>query len=318
VLVQIWFAYKFAASQGRMLFIDTRISGLWDDFDNYLISQDSIEVEPVPMQLRVTDTDLHHLNERTTYPRFLQGRLDFMHKEIFLRARIVHKRYRVQRIAFVIDSVIGCMPSEFSWGLCRRFQFLLFFRFIRGRNINIQISKSIDAPLVVQYASGGGHESLNALQLFRFSPSLQLAISKALNVCGDDFDSIHVRNTDIRSDYEALFANVRQRLAGRRVLVCSDDSEVIAAAREQLSASDVFTVTTTEVTNHRPLHKLGSDRSSEQRRQLNFNMFIDLICLSQGRELHVAKSKNGQLSGFSALAQSLHGRADIVQQLMEG
>jgi len=143
-----------------------------------------------------------------------------------------------------------------------------------------------------------------------------VAVLEALDVCGDDFDAIHVRNTDIQSDYKELFINARKRLSGRRVLVCSDDSAVIVAAKELLPESSVFTVTTTEATNGSPLHKLGSARSPEQRRLLNFNMIVDLICLSRSRKLLIATPKSGSLSGYSALAKALHGRVDVVDQLL--
>lgn len=318
-LVQIWFAYQFALSQGRQLHIDTRISGLWDDLDNYLVPHTTAEIGPVPITLRVTDKDLRYLNRKQASPRLFQGRLDFMHREIFLRASITNEPNRLRRsFAFAFHSLCDRVPSAFSMGISRRLQFLLFVGLSRNLKTNQPLNRSTDQPLVIRYASGGGSESLHALELFRFSPTLQSAVQGALSVCGDDFDAIHVRNTDIRSDYETLFAKARKRFAGRRVLVCSDDSTVITAAREQLLESDVFTVTTTEATHGMPLHKLGSLRSPEQRRLLNFNMFIDLICLSQGRELLVARSNNGQLSGFSALAQSLHSRSDIVRQLVKG
>jgi hypothetical protein len=316
-LVQIWFAYQYALTHGRRLMIDTRISCFWDDLDNYLVPTPTTEEGPVPIGMRVTDLDIKALNKMQTFPQRYQGRVDFMQREIHLRAAVAHKQLRLQRsIAFVTLALFARMPAQFPNGIFRRMKFLLFVGFPRGRKGSHPFSSPREHELVVHHLSGGGNESLFALTLFTLTPPLQAAVLEALNACGDDFDAIHVRNTDIQSDYEELFSNARQRLSGRRVLVCSDDSTVIAAAKEQLPDSIVFTVTTTEDSSGSPLHKLGSTRSPEQRRLLNFNMIVDLVCLSKSRELLIARPKSGQLSGYSALAQGLHRRSDVVHQLL--
>jgi hypothetical protein len=316
-LVQIWFAYQFALTHERRLMIDTRLSGFWDDLDNYLVPIPTTERGPVPISMRVTDLDITRLNNMHAFPQRYEGQVHFMHHEIRLRAAIAHNRLRLKRsLAFVTSALVTRMPPHFPHGISRRMQFLLFVGFPRGRKTSHPFSSPREQELIVHHLSGGGSESINALTLFTLTPPLQAAVLEALDYCGDDFDAIHVRNTDIQSDYEELFDNARQRLTGRRVLVCSDDSAVIAAAHKQLSESHVFTVTTTEVANGSPLHKLGGTRSPEERRLLNFNAIVDLICLSKSRELLIARPKSGQLSGYSALAQSLHGRSDIVLKLL--
>jgi len=316
-LVQIWFAYQFALNDERRLMIDTRVSGFWDDLDNYLVPTPTTEGGPVPISMRVTDLDINALNRMQTFPRLYQGRVDFMQREIYLRAVVADNQLRLQRsIAFVTRALFTRMPPQFPHGICRRMQFLLFVGFPKRRKSSHPFSSPREQELVVHHLSGGGSESLGTLSLFTLTPPLQDAVLKALDVCGDDFDAIHVRNTDIQSNYEEIFNDARRRLPGRRVLVCSDDSAVIAAAHKQLSESHVFTVTNTEATSGSPLHKLGSGRSPEQRRLLNFNMIVDLLCLAKSRELLIATPKSGPLSGYSALAQALHRRSDVVNQLL--
>lgn len=316
-LVQIWFAYQFALTHGRRLMIDTRLSGFWDDLDNYLVATPTTEEGPVPISLRVTDLEIKRLNDKPAFPQFYQGRVDFMQREIHLRAAVAHKQRRLQRsIAFATRALFSRMPAQFPNGISRRMEFLFFVGFPRRRKGSHPFSSPREQELVVHHLSGGGSESLTALTLFAFTPPLRVAVLEALDVCGDDFDAIHVRNTDIQSDYEELFIEARQRLSGRRVLVCSDNSAVIAAAKDQLPESIVFTVTTTEDSSGSPLHKLGSARSPEQRRLLNFNMIVDLICLSKSRELLIARTRSGKLSGYSALAQALHRRSEVVHQLL--
>jgi hypothetical protein len=316
-LVQIWFAYQFALTHGRRLIIDTRVSCFWDDLDKYFVPTATTRFGPVPVSMRVTDLEINRLNEKSAFPKRYQGRVDFIQREIYLRTIVAHYRLRIQRIlAFMNLALVTRMPSQFSDGIRRRMQFLLFVGSPNGCKSSHPFSSARDQELVVHNLFGGGSESLAALTLFAFTPPLRVAVLEALDVCGDDFDAIHVRNTDIQSDYKELFINARKRLSGRRVLVCSDDSAVIVAAKELLPESSVFTVTTTEATNGSPLHKLGRARSPEQRRLLNFNMIVDLICLSRSRKLLIATPKSGSLSGYSALAKALHGRVDVVDQLL--
>ena len=316
-LVQIWLAYQYALDHGRRLIIDTRVCGFWDDLDNYFIPTSETENGSVPISMRVTDEDTAFLNGLETYPRRYQGRVDFMQREIHLRAVVAHKRHKLQRsMTFVTRALVSGTASRVGNGFIRRFDFLLFVGLARLGTPRHPLSRPTHEDLVVQHLSGGGSESLNALKLFTLTAALRSAVHEALAICGNDYDAIHIRNTDMQSEYEDLFEEARRRLSGRRVLVCSDDSEAIAAAREQLSESVVFTVTTTEATKGSPLHKLGSARTAEERRLLNFNVIVDLICLSQSRELLIAKPRSGSMSGFSALARALHSRSDIVDHLL--
>lgn len=316
-LVQIWLSYGCALEQGRVLVIDTRVSGFWDNLGEYFTLTPTAVQGPVPIQMQVTDSDIARFNGMSAYPTRYQGRVDFIHREILLRLLVAHNRLRfVRSMAFVARALNSRIAPPFQDGIIRRLRFLTFVASARLRRRNGGGRDPRGWDLVVHHQSGGGPESIKALEIFALTPPLRQAVQEALETCGDDFDALHIRNTDIQSDFERLFSEARIRLSGRRVLVCSDDATVINLARQRLPESDVFTVTQTEATSGAPLHKEGGTRSPRQRRSLNFNMIVDLICLARSRELLVAEPIGDQRSGFSSLALSLHNRSDIVDRLV--
>lgn len=316
-LVQIWFAYRYGQEHSRYVFIDTRSSGFWDDFDNYFVLTDAARQAKVILSLRISSSDMAFLNKQEMHPRRYQGCLEFAHHEINLRSSVAHKRSRVERIlSFVRRALISQLSHRDPISLRDRLRFLVFVASPTGPRDPDLLHESRVEQVVVRHLSGGGKVSIQALALFSLKTDLQTAVRGALKLCGDDYDAIHIRNTDKTSRYRELLAGARERLSGRRVLVCSDDSSVIDVARSMLPGSDVFTVSTVEPTHGRPLHKIGWNLSAEQRRTLNYSMIIDLICLARSSNLLVAAPTDASPSGFSTLARSLHRRADIISQLV--
>jgi hypothetical protein len=318
VLVQIWKSYKYAIDANRQLLIDTRVSGFWDDFDNYFVPTDATLAGPIRIAGRVSDHEIEQLNQRSTYPAARQGQIEFCHREIQLRCAGDHLPSRRQRAVAFATNLFQLPPSqEFTNTFTRRIQFIADVALHRLRSHDYGCTLPRNEEVVVHHRAGGGQESFDALKLFTFTEPVRSAVRQALSKCGDDYDAIHIRNTDIRTDYRAFLSQAAPRLSGRRVLVCSDDLAVIRAAKEILEASQVFTVTTTEDSGGQPLHKLGVSRDGKERRRLNINMLIDLICLASSRDLLITASRPQCCnSGFSGLAKLLHGHPNLIDQLI--
>lgn len=318
VLVQIWKSYKYAIDANRQLLIDTRVSGFWDDFDNYFVPTDATQTGPIRIAGRVSDHEIKQLNQRSTYPAARQGQIEFCHREIQLRCAGDHLPSRRQRAVAFVTNLFQIPPAqEFTNTFNRRIHFIADFALKRLRPIDYGCTQPRDEEVVIHHRSGGGQESFYALRLLTFTEPVRSAIRQALSKCGDDYDAIHIRNTDIRTDYRTFLSQAAPRLSGRRVLVCSDDLAVIRAAKEVLGTSQVFTVTTTEDTGGQPLHKLGVSRDAEERRRLNINMLVDLICLASSQALLITASQPQCCnSGFSGLAKLLHEHPSLINQLV--
>ena len=305
ILVQVWRSYQFAELDNRSLLIDTRLSALWGDLGDYLTPNSAAEV---PIVTRVSDDDIGRLNTLTCNPSDRTGRVDFLYAEARLRTQGTTHSNRWGRVAAFLRNT--ATSTDVAQGrslpdLRRRLSFAADSLRLVGRDHDIGDDRPSHADLVIHHRTGGGTESLKALRLLTFTQSVRAAVTQALQRCGDDFDALHIRNTDMLAHYEPVLQRARAEFAGRRVLVCSDDAAVIQQARTVLADSDVFTVTDTEDTNGDPLHKVGARRSAHEQRRLAINMFVDLMALAHSRRLLVAPARDGGLSGYSRLAQLL-------------
>ena len=159
-----------------------------------------------------------------------------------------------------------------------------------------------------------------ALEKMSLLPSVAAKIVGTLSLLGDDYDAIHVRNTDIGTDYFALFRAIFPQVRGRKLLVCSDDFGCREAAGKFFVESEVLTATHIPDTQGKALH--NSCVAGPEVYAKNLAMLTDLLALARSKRLFYAPIshgiKVGQISGFSFLANDLRQRPYLVEQLLSG
>jgi hypothetical protein len=95
--------------------------------------------------------------------------------------------------------------------------------------------------LLVHEQCGGGTLSWDLLDKLALSPSILPYVTERLSALPPEYLGVHVRNTDLKTDYEAFFRSIYQSTIDRTVLVCSDDPNVITAATKLLDRSEIVT-----------------------------------------------------------------------------
>ncbi len=132
---------------------------------------------------------------------------------------------------------------------------------------------------------------------------------------GDDYDAVHVRNTDYRTDYMALFKKIFPEVQRRKLLICSDDRQCITVAEKFFVDSDVTTVTAIPDTGGKPLHLMTTNTAEN-----NTMMLTDLFALAGAKRLFFSSTtmERPLSSGFSRLAEGLRLRPDIRARLFGG
>ena len=149
---------------------------------------------------------------------------------------------------------------------------------------------------------------------FRFTSKLTAAIKKAIAPYQNTpYSAIHVRHTDYQSSYQQYFKQIRNQVADKRLLVCSDSREVLSFAKDYFADSDAFnTDSYASPTADEPIHnhkKTIAKRLGKSVFDLNAEAFIDLYALSGADNLFVApvRKKDGSMSlgGYSRLAMYL-------------
>lgn len=170
--------------------------------------------------------------------------------------------------------------------------------------------------LLVHEQHGGGLLSTNLLRHLKLSAIARTYISLRLAALPSYYDAIHIRHTDYKTDYVNYLLKLKQRFAGKYVLICSDNAEVIAEARNILSDSKVFTVTEVPRFNGQPLHRFKNYNSENERIEATLRSLADLIALAGAGQLYFTNVQKGHPSGFSRLAKFLHDHKLVAHALL--
>lgn len=166
--------------------------------------------------------------------------------------------------------------------------------------------------LLVHHQCGGGGVAVDCLERLKLKESVAAEIADRLSGIDRPYISVHVRNTDLKTDYAAFFETIRPRVAGKRVLLCSDDHACVAEAKRFFGESHVVTISNIPDTGGRPLH----DNRALRRYDANVDAIADLLGLALGEDVLFAKTERNTVSGFSKLAHRLNKRPDVVRGLL--
>ncbi|MDR0466007.1 MAG: nodulation protein NodZ, partial [Deltaproteobacteria bacterium] len=167
VLCQMETAWDYAARHGRILVVDARHSALEDSFAQYFATKDT------RVLLHPGEALLRHFDGLDVYPPFLRGRVS-------RHAREVVDVQNDDGILVKVDAD-ACRPLTFD------------------------MSRPYREELLVHHAHGGSCRGLVCLQKLKLLPEIALRIVRRLADLGEDYDAVHIRNTDIGTDYLPFF-----------------------------------------------------------------------------------------------------------------
>ncbi len=165
--------------------------------------------------------------------------------------------------------------------------------------------------VLVHHCSGGGIASVQCLEKVRLREEVAKAVLDALSDLEDGYCAVHVRNTDYRTDYMQLFKTILPRVAGKTLVICSDDVACRETAKSFFSESTVRTASDIPDTGGAPIHMRQDDVAAK-----NMAMLIDLFALARAKPLFFANVEGGFLSGFTRLAAALHQRPELTASLL--
>lgn len=174
-----------------------------------------------------------------------------------------------------------------------------------------------DEELLVHEAHGGGTTSADLLPRLRLAPEISQSVRSALASLAHGYSGIHIRNTDLNTDWRALFRQVRQHGIEGHVLVCSDDPRVTDCARSML-ANPVLAFGGRPMSRNRSgaLHLAGAYADPSQFRAAAVNALIDLCALGEARMVFCGQTMAQRVSGFSFLACHLCRNKGLIDSLM--
>jgi hypothetical protein len=319
VMTLIWDSYSYAKQCNRHLIVDTRLSGLHDSLSSYFTVRNGFSGVEIGLSMQ----QFHDFNKMSCYPDEYQGKLPqlYHYRSTFVRSKatnaLVGKWITLTNlIRYAIRPTLDQIP----------FSRADFFRTIANgyfKQSHVRSLSEQSEQLVIHHRSGGGDYAIHALSMLQLRKEVQEHVRSKLEICGPDYDALHIRHTDYQTNYVPFVKEIKPKLENRTLLLCSDNPDVIDTVREMLDQTKV--VVLSDILSERriksgdPLHRNGStDREFTRRR--NLDMLTDLMAMANSRHMYFTQIVNNRLihsySGFSRLAKHLHERPRVWNALM--
>ncbi len=185
-----------------------------------------------------------------------------------------------------------------------------------GEPITFDFTKNYSQDILIHHQSGGGTSAIKVLKKLKLLPNIAEYIQKQISELGD-YDSIHVRNTDSKTNYKFFFSELKIP-SERDIVLCSDDFSCQEYARS-FFPNRVFIPNPAPDTNQKPLH----NNKNLPRLSSNISAIADLLILASGKNLYFTTlvpdaliTRNVNISGFSRLAKQLHDNPSVINHLL--
>ncbi len=281
-LCQIEKCWKYCEKNNRLLIIDTTKSGIFINFSDLFKPKNNLQ-----FIFEINQSLINELNKLNCQIKELEGNIDNYTSEY-----LKNENYILKKVGTEIKS--ECIKLSFNF------------------------KKNYDEDLLIHEQCGGGVESLDLLKKLKLSDNMRSLFKK--NEIEGDYKSIHVRNTDYKTDYRVLLENLKETLKDEKVLVCSDDYVVIEESIKVLNKSTIITKTSNNFSKSGiPLHSTYSNYTIEEKREITQNSIIDLLLLAKSKKIHysILSGYNFyKISGFTKLALILNEKNDILEDLL--
>jgi hypothetical protein len=281
-LGQIEKCRRYAKAFDRVLVIDThRRSGILSHFPDFFEMKDPGGVTVVP---QLDESLRRRLNALTCNPAALQNR---------------------------IGEYVSLYSTERN-NVCEK---------TSGGLNTFDFEKDYEEQLLVNEQCRSGHLAEHLLPRLVLSLRARSEISASLSRLPRPYVGVHVRNTDYRTDYVALFESMYDQVAWKNLLVCSDDAGAISHARSFFRHSVVITATAIPNAVGKPLHRGSTYDSHDERVRATITALTDLLALGCAQEFHYAKivsdgNRGPTRSGFSLLADHLFRNRHLIESLL--
>jgi len=177
--------------------------------------------------------------------------------------------------------------------------------------LSFDFSKDYQEGVLVHDQSGGGSASLDCLRRLRLNPEIKSKIKEKIDLLEKPYIGIHIRNTDLETDFESFFKTIKKEVENKNILVCSDNIKCIHYAKKYFKHSNVMSVSNIPDLKGQPLHRLNKLNPYE----CNLNSLIDLFALAKSENVLITKHSMGSISGFSMLALKLNENPEVLAGL---
>ena len=186
-----------------------------------------------------------------------------------------------------------------------------------GRLLSFDFNKDYVETLLLYHGCGGDIEAAKvSLDWLSVSKSICDEVQRRVSKIDAAYTSIHIRNTDYKSDYQSRILALSDSIQGP-IFLATDNYEVLDFCRSVFGSERVFNFTQFPEFAGFPIHSakwMDSWRS-------NKDAICDLLMLALARHYIFFPLKSGQegwpvYSGYSKLADVLHNDKALLQNFM--
>ena len=261
----------------------------------------------------IIDTNYHSTRYiKDQFSRYFVSR----QKRVILDSTEIESRLRnVSVVPSFLASDCHRYDAHFDWEMGR------FVESTTRKPITFDFSKDYAEPLLVHHASGRKDgNSVAALSRLRLQDDLREELVKRLKSIGQNYVSIHVRNTDYTTDYRSMLNQLKAHpalLSCEKLFVATDDIACLRFFRNMFPDIKIISFSELSQESGRPIHPL-SERDDVYER--NRDAILDLLmlaCSSSFIFLQLNENRWGaRYSGFSILARDLLNSKKILAGLI--
>jgi hypothetical protein len=180
----------------------------------------------------------------------------------------------------------------------------------------LNFQSSAIEPLVVHECFGGGRHSKLILGLLCLREKVADEINRRLATLPASYVAIHIRNTDMQTDYLEFFDVIRTQVEGHPIVLCSDDDDVKAQAIAIFGQEYIIGLRQIAGFGSKPLHSLGSKISDQTKFKIMLDALTDLMAMALSQKVYSPKNIDGKISGFGKLGMLLQTDKAIALQLL--
>ena len=286
LLCQFEICRAYAEKHGRVLVVDGRYSGgVLGEFADYF------EMAGTRHVFRMTSPDLPNLDSLDCVPPEIFGRLSLLRQ--------------ISHPDLAIAPGANCVDSES----------LVSLRF--------DLNRDHPERLLLRQQWGGGTASFAAVDRLTVTQGLATTIRATLDGLPPGYVALHIRNTDYRTDVARAIDVIRSSVAGRDLVLCSDDAQAFDLVSAGLPDTRVHRVSRPAFDTGKPLHLTAKSYGAELRHRVASDGLLDLCALAGASTLYLSvvtsgdgRAAPGKISGFSGLARYLGARKARLRKFL--
>jgi len=197
------------------------------------------------------------------------------------------------------------------------FDYTVYFNnsiiYISNYNIEAQINfcKIYSENLLLCNSFSCGEDSLKLLNFLTLNKQIISEIWRRYDIIEKPYTSIHIRNTDYKTDYIKIYNNNKKDIINSNIFLASDSIDVVNFYKN-IEFIKLYNFNNSLNNDNNPIHYYCNNKYS-----MMVDTLCDLILLALGNKF--IKPENmvlGFLSGFTRLAYNLFNNKDLVYSLL--